>query len=160
MRSSRESAIARPSGSSIVPRFGLDTSCLIPLVAEWHQRHEQTTRDYRARLARGERPVIAGHALVECYSVLTRLPFPVRTDPETAEEILTRYFAGAEVAGVGPETCWLAMRTVAALNIGGGRVYDAVIVSAVAEAGARVFLTWNVRHYLAFAPQGLEIRQP
>ena len=133
---------------------------MVPLVSEWHQHHERTTRDYRARLARGEMAVIAIHALLESYSVLTRLPHPVHTAPDVAERVLTRYFDGVEIAGIAPESAWLAIRSLAALDMGGGRVYDALIAATVVRAGASVFVTWNVRHFLALAPLGLDIRQP
>lgn len=42
----------------------------------------------------------------------------------------------------------------------GARVYDAVIALAAYEAGARLLLTWNVRHFISVALVGLEIRQP
>jgi len=141
-------------------KFGLDTSYLIPLVAEWHQHHEHTARDYRARLARGERPVVAIHALLECYSVLTRLPYPTRVPSQVAEQILTRYLNDVEVAGVTPDAAWLAIRSLAALDLGGGRIYDALIATTVLHAKASLFMTWNVKHFLAIAPPGLEIRQP
>ena len=157
MKSSTEFETAR---SKTPVKFGLDTSYLVPLLAEWHQHHDRTTRDYRARLGRGERPVIAIHALLECYSVLTRLPHPVRVAADVAEQILTQYFNDAEIAGVTAETGWLAIRSLAVLDLGGGRIYDALIASTVLHAGASVLLTWNVKHFLALAPPGLEIRQP
>lgn len=141
-------------------KFGLDTSYLIPLVAEWHQHHERTTRDYRARLGRGERPVIAVHALLECYSVLTRLPHPVRVSASVAEQVLTQICADVEIAGITPDTGWLAIHSLAALDLGGGRIYDALIAATVLRAGAAVLVTWNVKYFLALAPQGLEVRQP
>jgi len=157
MESSNEFETGR---SSAPVKFGLDTSCLIPLVAEWHKHHDQTTRDYQARLSRGERPVIAIHALLECYSVLTRLPHPVRVPANLAEQILTQYFGDTEIAGVTPETAWLAIRLLAGLDLGGGRIYDALIAATVLHAEAAVFVTWNVKHFLPVAPAGLEIRQP
>jgi predicted nucleic acid-binding protein len=157
MKSSNEFETAK---SRTPVKFGLDTSCLIPLVAEWHRHHDPTTRDYRARLARGERPVIAVHALLECYSVLTRLPHPVRVPANLAEQILTRYFTDAEIVGVTPETAWLAIRSLAVVDLGGGRIYDALIAATVLRAEVSVFVTWNVKHFLALAPSGLEIRQP
>jgi uncharacterized protein with PIN domain len=132
----------------------------VPLLAEWHQHHERTTRNYRARIGRGEQPVIAALALLECYSVLTRLPHPVRTPPDIAEQVLTRYFADVEVAGLAPDTGWRAIRSLAALELGGGRIYDAAIAFTVAGAGASVLLTWNVKRSLTLAPPGLEIQQP
>ncbi|MBZ5592927.1 MAG: PIN domain-containing protein [Acidobacteriia bacterium] len=141
-------------------KFGLDTSYLIPLIAEWHQHHEQTARDYRARLARGERPVVAIHALLECYSVLTRLPYPTHIPSQVAAQILTQYLKDVEVAGVTPDTAWLAIRSLAALDLGGGRIYDALIATTVVHEKASLLMTWNVKHFLALAPPGLEIRQP
>ena len=146
------------SGSAV--RFGLDTSCLLPLVAEWHDRHEQTTKDYRARLHRGETPVIPIHAFLECYSVLTRLPHPVKTTPEAAAEVLTKYFADVEIAGLESKTGWFVIRSSASLGVAGGRIYDAVIAAAVVGAGASVLVTWNMKHFLGYAPSGLQVVQP
>jgi predicted nucleic acid-binding protein len=157
MKSSTEFETAK---SKTPVKFGLDTSYLMPLLAEWHKHHEQTTRDYRARLSRGERPVIAIHALLECYSVLTRLPHPVRVPASLAEQILTQYFTGVEIAGITAEIAWQAIHSLAGLDLGGGRIYDALIATTVLRAEASIFVTWNVKHFLALAPPGLEIRQP
>lgn len=148
------------SSSGPCVRFGLDTSCLLPLVAEWHEHHEQTTKHYRTRLERGEHPVIPVHALLECYSVLTRLPHPLKTTPESAAEVLTKYFADVEIAGLESRVGWFVIRSSSLLRITGGRVYDAAIAAAAAEAGVTVLVTWNVRHFLGFAPPGLEVVQP
>ena len=132
----------------------------MPLVAEWHEHHEPTTKSYRARLNRGETPVIPVHALLECYSVLTRLPHPLRTNPESAAQVLTNYFADAEIAGLESNLGWSVIRSASALGIGGGRIYDAAIAAAVAEAGATVLVTWNVKHFLGCSPASLQIVQP
>ena len=141
-------------------RFGLDASCLVPLVAEWHEHHEQTTKDYRARLRRGEHPVIPVHALLESYSVLTRLPPPLKTPPESAAEVLTKYFANVEIAGLESKLGWFVIRSSSALDIAGGRIYDAAIAAAAAEAGASVLVTWNVKHFLGFSLLGVQVVQP
>ena len=141
-------------------RFGLDTSCLLPLVAEWHEHHEQTTRHYRARLDRGEHAVIPVHALLECYSVLTRLPHPLKTTPESAVEVLTKYFVDVETAGLDANLGRLVVRHAAVLGMGGGRVYDAAVAAEAAEAGATVLVTWNVKHFLGIVPSGVQVVQP
>jgi hypothetical protein len=41
-----------------------------------------------------------------------------------------------------------------------GASTDAAIALAIYEAGARMLLTWNVKHFIAVAPVGLEIRHP
>jgi len=142
-------------------KFGLDTSCLVPLLAEWHTRHRQTVAAYQERLAAGQRVVIAAHALLECFAVLTRLPGPLRTTPQTALRILELWFGkGTEICGLSPQDCWSAMGELAGSGRGGGRVYDAVIARATGRAGASVLLTWNVSEFLSVAPPGLEIREP
>jgi predicted nucleic acid-binding protein len=132
----------------------------LPLVAEWHEHHEPTTKNYQARLSRGETPVIPVHALLECYSVLTRLPHPLRTNPESAAQVLTNYFADTEIAGLESNLGWFVIRSASALGIGGARIYDAAIAAAVAEAGAIVLVTWNVKHFLGCSPASLQIVQP
>jgi len=148
----------KSSGSAA--RFGLDTSCVLPLVAEWHEHHEPTTKSYRARLSSGETPVIPVHALLECYSILTRLPHPLRTNPESAAQVLTKYFGDVEIAGLESSLGWSVIRSASTLGIGGGRVYDAAIAAVIAEAGAIVLVTWNVRHFLGCSPAGLQIVHP
>lgn len=142
-------------------KFGLDTHCLVALVAEWHPRHRATVAGYGRRLAAGERAVIAGHALLECFSVLTRLPGTVRIRPETAQRILTLSFAGrAEICGLEPEEYWMVMRELERSDRGGGLVHDAAIALASYRGGARVLLTWNARDMRAVAPPGLEVAEP
>jgi predicted nucleic acid-binding protein len=116
---------------------------------------------YERRLADGQRVVIAVHALLECFSVLTRMPSPFRTAPETAERALATYFRdGAEICGLDPEDCWSAITELARYGRGGGRIYDAVIALSTYRAGASLLLTWNVRDFLLVAPPGLEVREP
>jgi predicted nucleic acid-binding protein len=142
-------------------RFGLDTNCLVALVAEWHPRHRATVAGYERRLAAGQRAVIAGHALLECFSVLTRLPGPVRVAPQTAQRTLALSFGDrAEICGLEPEDFWTIMAELARTGRGGGLVYDAAIALASFRGGARLLLTWDVRDLLAVAPAGLEVVEP
>jgi predicted nucleic acid-binding protein len=147
-----------PSGAS---KFGLDTSCLIPLLASWHEDHERTFAAFEGRLRRKERPVVAVHALTECYSVLTRLPKPHRLLPAQARELLsTTIVENCELVGLAAARTWTVMEELAARDLRGGMVYDALIAEATHHAGATVLLTWNVRDFLAIAPRGLDVREP
>ena len=141
-------------------RFALDTSCLVALLADWHQHHRETVRAYEERIERGERLVVAGHAFLECFSVLTRLPPPLAATPQTAEEVLSKYLDRAEIAGMTPEACRSAVHSLAGRGIGGGRVYDAIIALCSYQAGATTLLTWNPRHFLAVSPSGLSLMEP
>lgn len=142
-------------------KFGLDTSCLIPLLAAWHEHHEPTFAAFESRLRRGQKPVVAVHALVECYSVLTRLPKPHRLLPEQTRELLAATVIGnCELAGLPSGRWWSLLEDLANRGLGGGIVYDALIAEATHQAGAIILLTWNARDFQSVAPRGLEVRQP
>jgi predicted nucleic acid-binding protein len=142
-------------------RFALDANCLVAMLADWHPRHRATVAGYERRLAAGQRPVVAGHALLECFSVLTRLPGPVRVSPETAEGALSAVLGdGVETVGLAPDDYWRILRTVSRSGRGGGLVYDAAIAWASFRAGATALLTWNVKDMSAVAPAGLQVAEP
>ena len=68
----------------------LDSSAAVPLIAAYHDDHDEVIR-----WASRRRVALAGHAVAETYSVLTRLPRPVRLKPEDAARVLASGFAPA-----------------------------------------------------------------
>jgi len=98
----------------------LDTSAAVPLMVADHPAHEEVL----SRVA-GQALGLSGHAAFETYSVLTRLPPPVRRSPPTVSRLLALNF---------PETRFLPvqahlrlLRKLADLGIAGGSVYDALV---------------------------------
>jgi predicted nucleic acid-binding protein len=141
-------------------RFGLDSSCIIALLCEWHIHHRATLNCYEHYLANGAVPVIPVHAILESFSVLTRLPATYRIPPEVARQALEQSFTAAILTGLAADTVWRTIDALSRRGLGGGRVYDAVIADSVAGAGGTVLLTWNVRDFVPIAPSALEIREP
>jgi predicted nucleic acid-binding protein len=141
-------------------RIGLDSNILIELVSKAARRRDRTVETYNALAAAGAEFVITDHALLEAFSVLSRSPAPVGVEPRLAERLLKESFDGAIIAPLRPGLAWNTIRHTLAHGFWGGRVYDAVIALATYEAGARVFLTWNTRHFYTIAPAGLEVREP
>ena len=142
-------------------RVGLDSNVLIALICDWHVQHVRTLESYQGWIAQGATPVIALHSMLECYSVLTRIPAPRRLSPTVTKQILEENFAReAVITVVKPERLWHIIDALARLDLGGGRIYDALIAHSITQAGATVLLTWNTRHFLPIAPAGLEIREP
>lgn len=118
-------------------RWACDTSVAIASLDPSHEAHAAC----RAVLVE-LRPALAGHAAFETYSVLTRLPIPLRLAPEQAAGVLGAAF---------PEVCWITARDSArlrtqlgGLGIVGGSVYDA-LVGRAAAANGRVLLTRDRR---------------
>jgi predicted nucleic acid-binding protein len=141
-------------------RIGLDSNILIELVSKASERRVPTVRAYEALAADGAEFVITDHALLEAFSVLSRSPVPLGVEPRLAERLLKESFGGALIAPIRPGLAWDTIRHTLAHGFWGGRVYDAAIALATFEAGARVFLTWNTRHFRSIAPAGLEVREP
>lgn len=142
-------------------KFGLDTSCIVPLLSAGHAQHVPTREAYAARRRRGEHPVTPVHVLLEAFSVLTRSPAPLYVAPEQARALLVEnFFEIAEVPGISPKLCWAAFDELSTRSLGGRLLYDAIIAQCCADAGAKILLTWNVRDFLRVAPPDLEIREP
>ena len=98
----------------------VDTSVAVALVVEDHASHETvlTALD-------GRQLGLAGHALFETYSVLTRLPGPSRRSPEEVTQILKHNFPHSRFLDAEGSTS-LSER-LATLGVSGGSVYDALV---------------------------------
>ncbi|HSV37953.1 MAG TPA: type II toxin-antitoxin system VapC family toxin [Nocardioidaceae bacterium] len=98
----------------------LDTSAAIALVQPNHAKHAVV----RA-VVRGRSLGLAGHAELETYSVLTRLPAPQRLTPATALRLIrtnfphTKRLTTTRAAGLLDE--------LVELNLAGGSTYDALV---------------------------------
>lgn len=105
---------------------GIDTSVAVPLLLKNHRDHEAVDA-----FCEDGSFALAGHALVETYSVLTRLPEGLRVLPEDAAELIAERF--------GPPLLLDADRseglpaTLAGLGVVGGAVYDALVGLAAVE---------------------------
>lgn len=142
-------------------KFSLDANCLISLLTAWDPHHERVVKAYEAHLARKEDLVISGHALTECFSVLTRLPPPRRISPEMALTQLTHSFGrSAQIASLPPRAFWDLIEDMARRGLGGGRVHDAMVALSSRLGGATMLLTFNVKHFVDIAPPGLDVREP
>lgn len=104
----------------------VDTSVAVALVVADHDAHVDVVRRLR-----GSRLGLSGHAWFETFSVLTRLPAPLRRPPAEVSRLLGHEF---------PATRFLSYATkvvagrLAGLGIGGGSVYDALVAAVAVEA--------------------------
>jgi len=123
--------------TSSADRWACDTSVAVAALDPTHEAHGACRNALLER-----RPALAGHATFETYSVLTRLPLPLRLTAEQAATVLTGAF---------PAMCWLDVdstdalrRRLGRLGIVGGSVYDALVGQAAA-ANDCVLLTRDRR---------------
>lgn len=118
-------------------RWACDTSVAVASLDPQHAAHEPCRRALVEL-----RPALAGHAVFETYSVLTRLPPPLRLTPRQATQVLRAAFV---------EDCWLDAEhssqlraELAGLRLVGGAMYDA-LVGRAAMVNGRVLLTRDRR---------------
>lgn len=129
-------------------RFAVDTSVAVAALDATHGAH-------RACLIAVQelRPVLAGHAAFETFSVLTRMPGQLAVDGPTAAEIMRRVF---------PETVWLTpehsselLGGLGPVGIVGRSVYDALVGEA-ARTSNRVLLTRDRRAVSTYTLLGVK----
>lgn len=130
--------------------WACDTSVAVAALDPTHEAHPACRRALVER-----RPALAGHAMFETYSVLTRLPLPLRLSPGQANTVLTAAF---------PEGCWLDTKgtrdlreRLAGLGIVGGSVYDALVGQA-AVSNHRTLLTRDRRAERTYRSLDVEYR--
>lgn len=98
----------------------VDTSVAVPLLVSSHTAH-QTVNGW----ARDRSLVLSGHALVETYSVLTRLPGDAKVAPRDAVTLIDEIFGDAVVLD---EAMFREIhRELASRGIAGGAVYDGLV---------------------------------
>lgn len=111
--------------------IALDTSVVVAALLGWHEAHES------ARRAAGG-AVIPAHALLESYSVLTRLPAPHRVAPAVASTLLAGWFPPERILHPGPDLGGSIVARLADAGIGGAAVYDALVALTAAGHGAEL----------------------
>lgn len=129
-------------------RWATDTSVAVAALDGSHAAHVVCRDAVRTR-----RPVLAGHAAFETFSVLTRLPGQLVIDAPTAQRIIDAVF---------PRTCWLdhdaaddLLRRLGAVGITGGAVYDALVGEAARTNDCRL-LTRDLRAKRTYDLLGVE----
>lgn len=102
---------------------------LIAGFAGWHESHEAAD----AALS-DDVDLIPAHALVETYSVLTRLPAPLRAPAD----VVSGYLAAvdAEIVVLSAAEMRALIATFGARGVTGGQTYDAVIAATARRHGA------------------------
>ena len=138
----------------------LDSSCIIAALCSWHEAHKAVR--VRLSIAVGQdRLVVPGHALVECYAVLTRLPPPHRLTPEVTRQALHGLVEdNASVTSLPALSYWSLLDRAARHGTAGGAIYDALILEAARRAKADELWTLNARHFMRLDHEPMRIANP
>ncbi|HUA94367.1 MAG TPA: PIN domain-containing protein [Acidimicrobiales bacterium] len=105
----------------------VDSSIVVAALVQWHEGHETARQQ-----AHGQ--IVPAHAYFESYAVLTSLPGPGRLAPLAARELLAAWFPPERVIAPPADATAGLVERMAASDIGGGAVYDALIALTAAAS--------------------------
>lgn len=129
--------------------IAIDTSIVVAAFAVWHEAHDESRR------VLDRAPRLPGHAALEAYSVLTRLPGPERAMAVDVSIFLEREFGDPWLTLSGSDLAALVPK-LAALGIAGGATYDALIGATVKQANATL-ITRDRRARLIYERLGVDV---
>ncbi len=121
---------------------------MIAAVCSWHARHRAAVAAIESRFDRGDTLVVAAHALLETYAVLTRLPSPYRLSGTDSWTLIKANFVdlGTVAAPSGQHYIDL-VGSLPGRGVVGGRSYDALIATSLSGSGVTELLTFNTKHF-------------
>jgi predicted nucleic acid-binding protein len=127
----------------------VDTSVAVPLLLRNHEAHSNVLTWRAARSLS-----LCGHAWIETYAVLTRLPGSSRVLPEDAARLLTSNFS--QPLSPKPGTLAKAVALFSAAGIAGGASYDGWIALAALDYGA-MLASRDARAEITYRRLGVEV---
>lgn len=130
-----------------------DTSVLVAACLRHHPHYERA-RPVLESIAHGEAGgVISAHSLAEAYSALTSVPLVPRILPSQARDIVSAnilpHFTRIAVTA---EMYERAITSCAARGLGGGKVYDALLLECARQSQAERIYTFNLKDFRKLAP--------
>ena len=130
-----------------------DTSVLVAACIRKHPHYERA-RPVLETIARGkEVGVISAHSLAEMFSALTSVPLVPRILPTEARAIIAtniqRHF---QLVAVTPEMYERALEICVGRGLGGGKVYDALLIECARHSKADRIYTFNLHDFRRLAP--------
>lgn len=127
----------------------LDTSVAVPLLVQTHSAHRAVRRWWRGR------PIaLSGHAFVETYSVLTRLPGDIRVGAADAARLLSERFEDPLL--LTQSEARRIPQILADLGVAGGASYDAMVALA-AVSNHCVLATRDARARATYEALGVTV---
>jgi predicted nucleic acid-binding protein len=139
----------------------LDASVIVAALLAAHEHHRPAAAELQALLAEPGDVILPLQALVEAYSVMTRLPSPYRLSPKDALTILERSLRQRTiVVGLDGEEAWGLIKGLSQSQIAGATSYDGLIAACARKGGAQRLLTFNRTHFERLPGAGLEIVVP
>jgi len=130
-----------------------DTSVLVAACIRNHPHYERA-RPVLETIASGkEVGIISVHSLAEMFSALTSVPLAPRILPTEAHAIIaTNIKKHFQVVSVTMEMYERAIQVCVGKGLGGGKVYDALLIECARQSRADRIYTFNLHDFRRLAP--------
>lgn len=129
----------------------LDSSVIVAALLDGHEHHASALPLVQEALKAPRNVVVPVPALVESYSVMTRLPPPWRVRADDARHMLSATFQGrAILVALDGAEVWTMLASLGSSGVVGGATYDAHIAACAMKARATHLATFNRRHFERF----------
>jgi predicted nucleic acid-binding protein len=104
----------------------------------------------------------AAHTLAEVYSVMTRLPVRPRISPEQGLLFIESIRERFTVVTLSDREYYEVIAAAAGRGIGGGKIYDALILRCAEKSKAEAIYTWNLDDFsqIADAELAVQLKMP
>ena len=130
-----------------------DTSVLVAACLRHHPHYERARPLLEAVAGRKEAGLISAHSLAETFSALTAVPLVPGILPSQAREIIAKNFLPHfQLIAITPEMYGRAIETCAGVGVGGGKVYDALLMECARQSRADPIYTFNLKDFRKLAP--------
>lgn len=130
-----------------------DTSVLVAACLRHHPHYERARPVLEAVAGGQEQGVISAHSVAEAYSALTSVPLVPRILPSQARDIVaTNILPHFKAMAITPAMYGSAIEACATRGLGGGKVYDALLLECARQSQADRIYTFNLRDFRKLAP--------
>lgn len=135
-----------------------DTSVLIAAMVEVHPHHDSAFSWLRKAKEKKIEGFICSHTLAEIYAVLTVLPLSPKISPGMAQRLIRdNPLSCTRVITLTLKDYNSVIDTLTSLGVGGGVIYDALIVHAAKKTRVDLLLTLNVKDFKRVWPERPDI---
>src|SRR5207253_8047204 len=134
----------------------LDTNILVAACIEEHEHHDRAWPLLDSVKKGHDLGFTSAHAILEAYSILTRLPRSPRILSQQAAALIEANVATklTAISLTSKEYTELVLR-LGKEGIIGGQVYDALHLACARKSGADRIYSFNARHFQLIAPEAL-----
>jgi predicted nucleic acid-binding protein len=130
-----------------------DTSVLVAACVRQHPHFAPAHAVLKAVAAGDQQGVISAHSLGELYSALTSLPVAPRIFPTEADRIIqVNVLAHFKLIQITSAMYVAAIDACVRQSLGGGKVYDALLLACARKAACDRIYTFNLSDFRRLAP--------